>query len=309
MGSSARRAFCACLVVAACALAACDVSGTADPPAGPVGTPGRVVSLAPSITELVFALGAGERLVGVTSHCDHPAGARSLPRVGGYTEPNIELVLAARPDVVLVPAEGTLLGPTTRLRSLGLRVAPVTVTALPELFTACERLGALLGVPSRGAALAADLRGRFGEVRRRVRALQPRPTLVIVDHRPTVAAAPGTFVHGLLEAAGGANVLEGSPQRWPQLGSEAIIGLAPEVVVDVSMGADDEASREARARFWRRFPGVPAVRAGRVHALPPELLVRPGPRLVDGLEALARAIQPGAFEPPAGASSAVGAPR
>ncbi|HVY62195.1 MAG TPA: helical backbone metal receptor, partial [Planctomycetota bacterium] len=128
--------------------------------AAPPGPPRRIVSLAPSITEVLFAIGAGDRVVGVTSHCDYPADVTTRARVGGYNAPNIELILDAHPDLVLVPQEGAIFGAYERLRSLGLRVEPVAVTCLADLEGAIMRAGSLVGRPAEAGALANDLRRR-----------------------------------------------------------------------------------------------------------------------------------------------------
>ncbi|GIW72201.1 MAG: hypothetical protein KatS3mg102_1743 [Planctomycetota bacterium] len=272
--------------------------------------PRRVVSLAPSLTEIVFALGAGERLVGVTSHCDFPPAARALPRVGGYGSPNVELVLACRPDLVLVPAEGTLLAPALALRRLGVRLEAVTVTALPDLFAAVERLGTLLGektelrarTPRRDAARA----HRGDTPRRRQSAATPAPSSSSTatrrlppDRAPSSARCSRSQAEAMCcrRAAGaGPRSARRRSWRWRRRWSSSSAWHRP---------APPRPRPPPRARFWERLSGVPAVRSGRVHALPPELLVRPGPRLVDGLQALARALHPEAFpgEPEAAASA------
>jgi iron complex transport system substrate-binding protein len=271
------------------AAASCARAPSPPPPAAPA-VPRRIVSLAPSITETLFALGAGERLVGVTAYCDYPPEAAGLPRIGGYDTPNVEVIAALAPDLVIAPAEGTLAAPVAALRRLGLRVEAVEVKSLDDLFAAVARVGALAGREDAGRALAAGLRARADAVRRAVRERPRARALLVLDHDPTIAAARGTFGDALLEAAGAANVAAGATSPYPQLSAESILGLAPEVIVDASMAADEPALREARARArWARLP------AARVVAIEPDLLVRPGPRLVDGLERLARALHPEAF--------------
>jgi iron complex transport system substrate-binding protein len=260
-------------------LAGCDAPSGALP--SPPGAPRRIVSLAPSLTEILFAVGAGDRVAAVTSHCDYPPEAAARPKVGGYDTPNIELVLAQRPDLVVAPEEGALGPPVERLRALGVRVATISVASLEDLFAACEKVGALAGREAAGRDLAAALRARVAAVERAV-AGRPRPrVLFIVDHDPTVAAGRGTFPNALIEAAGASNVVAAAYSAYPRLSDEAILALAPKVVIESSMAP---------------FRGAPPFRA-RTIVLPPELAVRPGPRLVEGLERLARELHPEAFSP------------
>ncbi|RME77047.1 MAG: hypothetical protein D6776_00170 [Planctomycetota bacterium] len=268
-------------------------SGTASPSVAASATrtavPRRIVSLGPSSTELVFALGAGERLVGATSACDWPPAARSVPRVGGYGNPQIELVLARRPDIVLVPAEGALREPAETLRRLGLRVQPVTVTSIPQLFEATRQLAATLGREQAGARLVATLRARLERVAASVRGL-PRPrVLVVVGHEPLVVAGRHNFLDEALRLAGARNALETADTRWPTIDGETLLALDPDAIVDVAMDGADE--REARLRWWReRFGSLRAVAQHAVLLPSPDLLVRPGPRLVDGIAWLAQAL-------------------
>jgi len=267
-----RAAAClAALVLAATAAAGCD-----DEPAA--GRKGGIVSLAPSLTEIVFAVGEGDALAGVTTHCDYPEAARALPKVGGYGTPNVELVYALKPDVVLVPEEGYLLGPVERLRALGVRVESVKVTRLPDVEAACERVGALVGAADAGKDLARRLRERRERVERAVAARARPRVLLVLDWDPFIAAGPGTFAHDLLRAAGAENAAAETRAAYPQLGEEALRTLHPERIFDASMGKQE--ARAGRARYV---------------GIDPDLVTRPGPRLIDGLEKLAALLHPEAF--------------
>ena len=256
----------------------------------------RVVSLAPSITEVLFAIGAGDQVIGVTSHCDFPAEVTARARVGGYNTPNIELILASRPDLVLVPQEGAIFGAYEKLRDLGLRVEPIAVTRLADVGPAVRAIGKFAGHEAEADRLATELDARMGAVRRAVEGRTRVRTLLCVDHDPTIAAARGTFGDDLLRAAGAENVVTAALSSYPQLGLEGVLAAAPDVIVDVAMAPGTAEDRANRARaYWGQWPEIPAVRANRVLCLDPDIVVRPGPRLVDGLEALAKLLHPGAF--------------
>jgi iron complex transport system substrate-binding protein len=254
--------------------------------------PRRIVSLAPNLTEIVFAVGAGDRLVGVTDFCDYPAETARIARVGGVTSPSAERVLALRPDLVLATTAGN--GPE-EVRSLARLGLPVVVSAprdLDGVARSFELVARAAGVPDRGVALASEFRGRIEAVRRRVSG-RPRPrTLILVWPDPIVAAGPSSFVASLLGVAGGTNALSDGVSRltgqYPTLGIESVLALAPEVIVLASFRGT---TVEALARL-ARYPQLPAVRDGRLAAIDQELLIRPGPRLALAAEALARVLHP-----------------
>lgn len=271
-------------IVAALALALAPAAGSSGAP------PRRVVSLAPSLTETVFALGAGDRLVGVTEQCDFPPAAADLPKTGTFLEPNVEAVLALQPDVVLaVP------GPANRdevnlLRSLGVRVEVFDEKGVKGVFATIHRAGEVLGVPDRAASLEQRLRHGMRRVTRRLEGAAPRPVLFLVNREPPIAAGAGTYQDDLIRLAGGTNVAAAAGRGWPRLSLEAILAFDPEVILDGSMNGGDQPGR-----FWSRFPNLRAVRSGRVHGPVPDALLRPGPRLVEALEALARFLHPERF--------------
>ncbi|HEY8369934.1 MAG TPA: cobalamin-binding protein [Thermodesulfobacteriota bacterium] len=254
--------------------------------------PRRIVSLAPNLTEIVYALGLGDRLVGVTDFCDYPAEVSRVPRVGGVTSPSAERIVSLHPDLVLATTAGNGRDEILALARLGLPVvvsAPRDVDAVARSF---ELIGLAAGVPDRGRALASAFRDRIDAVRRRV-ADRPRPrTLVVVWPDPIVAAGPSSFVASLLAVAGGVNALSGHggrfTEQYPTLGVESVLALAPEAIV---LAAFPGKTIEALDRL-RRYPQLPAVRDGRLAAIPQELLIRPGPRLALAAEALAEALHP-----------------
>ncbi len=283
-------------IALALAAFACDPSVPAAPPAAPGAPPARIVSLAPSITETLFLVGAGAQVAGVTSHCDFPPDVAAKAKIGGYNTPNLELVIAARPDLVIVPREGAILGAVEKLRDLGLRVEAISVTRLADVPASIERIGALAGREAEGRAEAARIGAALSAIEERVIGRPRVRALFVVDREPVIAAGSGTFADDLLRAAGGENAAGRTLSSYPQLGAEAILAAAPAVVIDAWMAPTGPAEAERRAReYWASFPDLPAVRGGRVHAIDPDLLVRPGPRLAMGLVRAARALHPDAF--------------
>jgi iron complex transport system substrate-binding protein len=258
--------------------------------------PLRLVSLAPSLTEIVFALGRGDWLVGATDVCDFPPAARDLPRVGGIAAPNLERIVALRPDLVLTTAEGNtwaLLGQLASLKVPSFALIPDSVTGV---LASIRTLGQALRVEGVAEALAREVEARVGEVQRRVAGRERPRVLYLVWPEPMIAAGPGTYIHDLLRIAGGQNIIGGRTVAYPRLGWEEVVGRRPDVVLIAShRDAADPAAAAPVPADWRPWQTVPAVRAGRVLAVSSDTILRPGPRLPDGVKRLARAIHPEAF--------------
>jgi iron complex transport system substrate-binding protein len=263
--------------------------GQGDSPA-PSGPPARIVSLAPSTTEIVFGLGGGDRVVGVCAQCDYPDAATRLPRVGGYLAPSVEAVLGQRPDLVMVvPSPGN----REAVRTIERAGVPVLVTAdrtLDDLWGAIHSVAGALGVPERGVEMEQKVRGDLDNVRERVAGLPTRRVLVVVGHRPLIVAGGGTLQDELVRTAGGVNVAADVGAAFPQVPLELVAARAPDVIVDAAMGT------EAGGRsLFVDLSSVPAVRDGRIVALSPDALFRAGPRVGEAAAALGAVIHPEAF--------------
>jgi len=245
----------------------------------------RIVSLAPNLTEIVFALGAGDRLVGVSSHSDFPPAARRLPVVGGVT-PDLERVVSLRPDLVLATADGNSPRTVRRLEEQGIPVLYVQARDLPGVIRSIRRIGARIGEGERAAALSRSLTRRM-EAAEKLSAERRRPrAILLIWPDPPQAAGRDTFGNDLLRRAGAENVV--SRPGWPVLSPEFLLSAAIEVVV---YPVEDD-TREA---FRRAFAGGPVSRlaSGREVeriGVAADRLTRPGPRAFDGLEELAQRI-------------------
>jgi iron complex transport system substrate-binding protein len=254
------------------------------------GTPARIVSLAPSVTETLFALGAGDRVVAVSDHCDHPPAVKRLPHVGSFNAPNVEAVLAARPDLVIgTPSPGNHENVLTMQR-LGLRVEIVDPERLADVPAVTRAIASYAGVPEEGERLVARMAREMDAVRARV-AGAPKPrTLMLVGQDPLIAVGPESFLGEMLVEAGAVNVAPAG--GWPRLNVEVVIAADPEVIIDCSMGTE---AGTATLGFWSRFGSLAAVRARRVHPFRSFEALRPGPRLAQALEELARLLHPDRF--------------
>lgn len=256
--------------------------------------PQRIVALAPSVTEIVFALGAGERLIGVTQHSTFPAAADRLPKVGSYVRLDIERIVGLRPDLCIAVKDGNPKAAVDRLQALGVAVYALDPRSVETVIGAILDLGVVLAAEPRAETLAAQMRARIEQVTRRATGADRRPRVFFqIGTAPIVSVGTLTFAHELIELAGGANVAAGAA-AYPRFSREQVLGLAPEVIVISSMDRAAGAVEESR-REWARWPGIPAVRDGRIHIVDSDLFDRPSPRLVDGLEELARFIHPALF--------------
>lgn len=260
----------------------------AAPKRAAAAVPQRIVSLAPSVTETLFALGAGARVVAVSSFCDYPPEVAVLPKVGSFLAPNVEAAIALRPDVVIgTPTPGNRDAVMT-LRRLGVRVEIADSTHLADLLQATRKIAAAAGVAEAGERLVAEIDREMEGVRARVAGAPLRRVLMVVGHEPLIAVGYGSFLGELLEAARATNIAPASG-AWPHVSIEHVIAADPEVVIDSSMGTEEGTAPEG---FWSQFPSLTAVREGRVHAFRSDRVLRPGPRLPAAFADLARLIHP-----------------
>jgi len=254
--------------------------------------PARIVSTSPSITETLFALGLGDRVVGVSTFCRFPPEVATLPKVGTFLEPEAELIAALRPDLVVVHEVST--GIDRKLASLRIPFVIVDRGTLTSVFSSIRQIAAAAGVPARGDSLVADIERRLEAVRR-AGAAAPRPrVLFIIGRRPgtladLVAVGAGSYINDLIEIAGGQNVLaiKGQPE-YPRISMETVLRLDPEVIVDTVDMGETEAERRLREpineRLWRAYGTLTAVKTRRLHAATTDALVVPGPRVVEAAE-------------------------
>jgi iron complex transport system substrate-binding protein len=222
--------------------------------ARPDGPPGRIVSLAPSLTEILFAIGAGDRVVGVTTYDDFPEAVRSLPRVGGFIDPSVEAILGLKPHIIVcVPNSGGR-GRMEALARMGVPVLVLPSYSLEDVFTSISTLGKLTGREDAAAGLVRGMRVRIRRVRDRTRNLDRPGVLLIYGHKPIVAAGAGSFADRLLEMAGGRNILETSRVRYPTVPLEEVLRLEPDVIIDASSsGTGAEMTAGEVRETWSRW--------------------------------------------------------
>jgi iron complex transport system substrate-binding protein len=251
----------------------------------------RVVSLAPNLTEIVFAVGAGNRLVGRTSYCDFPAEAKAIAEVGDTLHPNLERIIALKPQVVLVSTASQLEVFTQQLEGQNIAVFVTDPHDLEGVFRSIERIGEIVGDQDQAKLLVQKLRERTTTIEQTVKKNPPVRVFYQVSGEPLYTAGHDAFVTDLMGRAGGASVTADVPGAWPKYSNESALAARPEAIILPTGGSMGEANSNV-AEALRQSP---AVLQGRVYKINDDHLARPGPRSVDGLEEMARALHPDAF--------------
>lgn len=239
----------------------------------------RMVSLAPNITEIVYAAGAGPSLVGTVEYSDYPVAARELPRVGDGWQVDVERVLALRPDLVLAWSTGTPQRTIEKLEAVGLRVESVQTQRLADVPAALRRLGALAGSPREAEAAATRFESEIQRLRERYSGASSVSVFIQIDDQPLYTVGGRHVLSEVVELCGGRNVFDDLAQVAPQVDVEAVLARDPQVILSTDDTVADPAAQ------WRRWPQLAAVRAGAVYALPSDLVARATPRLVEGVAA------------------------
>ncbi len=256
--------------------------------------PERIVSLAPSITEIVFALNQGYRLKGVTTYSDFPSEAKKLPKVGSYVQLDLEKIVALKPDLCIAIKDGNPIAVARRLESLKIPVYAVNPKNLATVMQSVREIGGLLNVEENADKLVQSMNLRIQKVRSLVAKTTYRPKVFFqIGVSPIVSVGTHTFSHQLIVLAGGKNVAQG-PIAYPRYSTEQVLALSPDVIIITSMARAAVFNR-VKAE-WNRWPSIPAVRNHRIFLEESNLFDRPTPRLVDGLELLVRLIHPELFE-------------
>jgi iron complex transport system substrate-binding protein len=253
-------------------------------PAGAAERP-RIVSLAPSLTEIAYAAGAGAALVGTVEYSDYPAEARSLPRVGDGWSVDVERVLALRPDAVLAWSSGTPQATIERLEAVGLRVVVVPTFRLADVPIALRLVGRLAGTPAVAEGAARRFDDEVDRLRRRHAGASVLTVFIQIDDQPLFTVGGRHVLSEVVELCGGRNVFADLAQVAPQVDFEAVLARDPQVILSTDDTVADPAA------LWRRWPQLESVRAGTIYPLPSDLVARATPRLTQGVAATCSALE------------------
>jgi iron complex transport system substrate-binding protein len=241
----------------------------------------RVVSLAPNITENIFAVGAGDKLVGVTDFCDFPAEAKKIRKVGDTMKPNLETIIALKPDIVFVSTASQLESFAGQLEKQNIAVFVTNPQNFEGVLKNLKQFGELFNTSEQAQKLTADLQKRVGEVEQKVSGRKPVNVFVQISREPLFTVGQTSFITDLVKRAGGRSVTDNIPESYPKISKETALASEPEVII-LSDSPDNQAPSDI-------FQNSPAVKNGKVFNINADFLSRPGPRLVNGLEELAKA--------------------
>jgi iron complex transport system substrate-binding protein len=254
--------------------------------------PERIVTLAPNLTEVVYAVGAGNRLVGNTTYCDYPPEAKEVAKVGDTLNPSIERIIALRPQLILVSTASQLETFTRQLDEQQIAVYVTDPHDLEGVFRSIAVVGDLLGQREEGERVSTELRTRAARVEEAVKSRTPLSVFYQLSAEPLYTAGRDSYITDLIARAGGRSVTAAVQGAWPRYSDEAALATRPEAIVLATGGQMGEANREIAAAL----KNSPAAKNGRIIQINGDFLSRPGPRLVDGLEQLARGLHPDAFK-------------
>lgn len=252
----------------------------------------RLVSLAPNLTEIVYAVGAGDHLVGDTTYCDYPPEAKAVEKVGDTLHPSLERIIALKPQVVLISTASQLEVFTRQLENQNIVVFVTDPHDLEGVFRSINQIGEIAGQTEQAKLLVDKLRQRTAAVEVRVKGVPSVRVFYQLSAEPLYTAGHDAFVTDLIRRAGGASVTADVPGAWPKYSAESAMAAQPEVIILPTGGSMGEANSNV-AEALRRSP---AAIAGKVFKINDDHLVRPGPRAVDGLEEMAKALHPDAFK-------------
>jgi len=254
--------------------------------------PSRVISMAPSLTEILFALGAEDRVVAVTQSCDFPSEAKRKTQLKGTT-PSIEQILALKPDLVLIPQGFIQPDLMQQLDRLKVPAFVLQASSLEDVLLQVQTVARMLERGQVGDALVRSIRQRMAVLRERLQSSSRPRVLYVLNSDPLQSVGPGSFIHQLIDLAGGVNIATEASSAYPRLSLEDVIARDPEYIV-FPVG-DEEGIPVDEQEQWRRWQHVSAVKQNRLVSVPSVLIDRPGPRLIEGLERLARTIHPEVF--------------
>lgn len=252
--------------------------------------PQKIISLAPGITETLYALGLDDRISGVTTYCDWPAAARKKTRVGGFTNPSVEKIVSLGPDLILATADGNRKETIEQLERLGLPVYVTDPVDTRGVLRSILHIGEITGRERRARELAEKLQTRLNHITRQVRDKKKPRVFFQLGLEPMVTAGRGTLINEVIEQAGGINVAGRDLAKYPRYSAEGIIGASPDIIIFAPMVNDKTFA--AVKRFWGKFGDVPAVRNKKIYPIDADLINRASPRIFDAVEIMASLFHP-----------------
>jgi iron complex transport system substrate-binding protein len=258
--------------------------------------PMRIVSMAPDLTETLYALGLEDRIAAVTLDSDYPPAAASKPKAGTFWQPSVEAVIAVGPDLVVTEAFEQHRNLVQRLQRMGCPCLTLSIERLEDLYAAIEAIGGATGRTTAAADLIAGLQERVRRLQDVLAGRDRVKVLWVVQREPLRVAGVDTFINGIIELAGGQNAIGPTRHKYPPIGAEQVIISGVKAIIEPMMtGGDLNAQQQAALVYWSRFANVPAVANKRIYVINGDIVSRLSPRLIDGVETVAKCLHPEAF--------------
>jgi iron complex transport system substrate-binding protein len=252
--------------------------------------PKRIVSLAPNITEILFGLGLDEEIVGVSIHCNYPDKVKDRVRVGSYISLDFERIVSLKPDLIIATGAGNTREMVERLERLGFPTYAIFPKRFDDVLQSIRHLGQVVGREREARSIIQSMQRRKERVVERTKNFSRPKVFLQIGEAPIVTVGKGSFGDDLIRLAGGENVAGNDREMYPRLGMEEILKRSPEVILISSMNPKGDYERGFRE--WERWKIIPAVKQGRIYLIDSDLIDRPSPRIIEGIEEIARLIHP-----------------
>ena len=257
----------------------------------------RIVSLAPNLTEILFALGLEKEIVRVTLHSDYPPAAAEKPKAGTFWQPNIEAIIAAKPDLIVTLGFEQQKNLADRLKRINYNCLTVNIEKVNDLYEAIETIGTATGRQQKANELVTNIRKNLDKLSALIGTEEKVRVLWIVQREPLRVAGQDTFINEMIELAGGENAISSTIYKYPPIGAEQVIACSADVIIEPLMQQKDLVSQQNKAmQYWSKFENLPAVANKRIYIIQGDMVSRLSPRLYEGIESIARCLRPELFE-------------
>jgi len=252
--------------------------------------PRRIVSLAPGITEILFALNLDDRIAGVTGFCNWPQKAEKKPKIGGFTNPSIEKIVSLKPDLIIATADGNRPETIRQLEKIGLTVYVTNPVDTEGILRSIVHMGEITGQNEEACRLNADLQKRLDAVTTRIRDRKKPRVFFQIGMEPVITVGKHTLISDVIERAGGINIAEKDTARYPRYSAEGVMAGAPDILLFAPMANDREFKKVKQ--YWEQYPGIPAVKNKQIYPMNTDLIGRASPRIIDAIEQAAKILHP-----------------
>jgi iron complex transport system substrate-binding protein len=262
----------------------------------PAGAPARIVSLTPNITEILFALGLEEKIVGVSSDSDYPPAAANKQKVGTFWMPDTEAIIICKPDLVIAQDFEQQKKTADTLSRIGYHVVVLEGEKIDDLWPAIKKIGQAAGCDEKAEKLINNMKNRLNEMQKKTESIVKKKVLWVIQDEPVRVAGRNTFINEMIELAGGVNAIGPTLQQYPQIGSEELTTCDAEVIIHSAMVPETIDKQQHNAEsFWSKFPNLPAVKNKRIYVINSDATLRLGPRLPDAVEEIGGYLYPDIF--------------